>query len=166
MSVPGEAAEVIASSRSVPTPPFELSKERRREAASQQVASQKPAAQRAPLQDAEVLAGEEHLIEPLVSVGSNTLRSATPSADLAPESIPPVESGRGETELTFGGDAESSASKMASVENGKRNKDGIQEQMRFEAPNRGGRFEKTAPTIIDGEDLDVPTFMRQRLPIE
>jgi hypothetical protein len=53
-----------------------------------------------------------------------------------------------------------------SRENGKRTKDGGQEQMRFEAPHRGGRFEKTDPTIVDWEDLDVPTFMRQRLPIE
>jgi cell division protein FtsZ len=48
----------------------------------------------------------------------------------------------------------------------RRAKDNVQEQMRFEAPNRGGRFEKTDPTIVDGEDLDVPTFMRQRLPLE
>jgi cell division protein FtsZ len=48
----------------------------------------------------------------------------------------------------------------------KRAKDTVQEQMRFESPNRGGRFEKTDPTIVDGEDLDVPTFMRQHLPLE
>jgi cell division protein FtsZ len=47
----------------------------------------------------------------------------------------------------------------------RRNKDTVQEQMRFEPVNRG-RFEKTDPTIVDGEDLDVPTFMRQRLPLE
>jgi cell division protein FtsZ len=26
-----------------------------------------------------------------------------------------------------------------------------------------GRFDKSEPTIIDGEDLDVPTFMRKNL---
>ena len=26
-----------------------------------------------------------------------------------------------------------------------------------------GRFEKSEPTIVDGEDLDVPTFMRKNL---
>ena len=44
-------------------------------------------------------------------------------------------------------------------------KENVQEQMRFEPVNRG-RFEKTDPTIVDGEDLDVPTFMRQRVPLE
>ncbi len=34
------------------------------------------------------------------------------------------------------------------------------EQMQFEPVNRG-RFEKSEPTIIDGQDLDVPTFLRR-----
>lgn len=37
-----------------------------------------------------------------------------------------------------------------------------QSQMQFEAVNRG-RFEKSEPTIIDGQDLDVPTFLRRKL---
>ncbi len=32
-----------------------------------------------------------------------------------------------------------------------------------EAPTIRGRFDKSEPTIIDGEDLDVPTFMRKNL---
>jgi cell division protein FtsZ len=40
-------------------------------------------------------------------------------------------------------------------------KETVQEQMKFEPVNRG-RFEKTDPTIVDGEDLDVPTFLRRR----
>ncbi len=35
-----------------------------------------------------------------------------------------------------------------------------QEMLQFDPVNRG-RFEKSEPTIVDGEDLDVPTFMRQ-----
>jgi len=35
-----------------------------------------------------------------------------------------------------------------------------QEQMQFEPVTRG-RFEKSEPTIIDGQDLDVPTFLRR-----
>jgi hypothetical protein len=42
-----------------------------------------------------------------------------------------------------------------------RKKETVQEQMSFEPVSRG-RFEKTDPTIVDGEDLDIPTFMRQR----
>jgi len=37
-----------------------------------------------------------------------------------------------------------------------------QEVLQFEPVNRG-RFEKSEPTIIDGEDLDVPTFMRKKI---
>jgi len=40
-----------------------------------------------------------------------------------------------------------------------------QETMQFEAATRG-RFEKSEPTIIDGQDLDVPTFMRKRVRIK
>ena len=29
-----------------------------------------------------------------------------------------------------------------------------------------GRFDKSEPTIIDGEDLDVPTFMRKNLKVK
>jgi cell division protein FtsZ len=37
-----------------------------------------------------------------------------------------------------------------------------QEQMQFEPVTRG-RFEKSEPTIVDGQDLDVPTFLRRNL---
>jgi len=35
-----------------------------------------------------------------------------------------------------------------------------QEQMQFEPASRG-RFDKSEPTIVDGEDLDVPAFLRR-----
>jgi cell division protein FtsZ len=37
-----------------------------------------------------------------------------------------------------------------------------QEQMQFEPVTRG-RFEKSEPTIVDGQDLDVPTFLRRNI---
>ena len=37
-----------------------------------------------------------------------------------------------------------------------------QEVMQFEPVTRG-RFEKSEPTIVDGQDLDVPTYLRRRL---
>jgi cell division protein FtsZ len=43
-------------------------------------------------------------------------------------------------------------------------KKGRVEQMQFEPVNRG-RFEKSEPTIVDGQDLDVPTFLRKGLRI-
>ncbi len=37
-----------------------------------------------------------------------------------------------------------------------------QEQMQFEPVTRG-RFEKSEPTIVNGQDLDVPTFLRRNV---
>ena len=39
------------------------------------------------------------------------------------------------------------------------------EQMTLEPANRG-RFEKSEPTIVDGQDLDVPTFLRKNLKLK
>jgi len=40
-----------------------------------------------------------------------------------------------------------------------------QETLQFEPVSRG-RFEKSEPTIIDGQDLDVPTFLRQNVKVK
>jgi cell division protein FtsZ len=40
-----------------------------------------------------------------------------------------------------------------------------QETLQFEPVSRG-RFEKSEPTIIDGQDLDVPTFLRKHLRVK
>jgi cell division protein FtsZ len=39
-----------------------------------------------------------------------------------------------------------------------------QETLQFEPVTRG-RFEKSEPTIVDGQDLDVPTFLRRNLKV-
>ena len=39
------------------------------------------------------------------------------------------------------------------------------EQMSLEPVNRG-RFEKAQPTIVDGKDLDIPTFLRKNLTVK
>ena len=39
------------------------------------------------------------------------------------------------------------------------------EQLTLEPANRG-RFEKSEPTIVDGQDLDVPTFLRKNLKVK
>ncbi|MCX7670192.1 MAG: hypothetical protein N2439_08985, partial [Anaerolineae bacterium] len=38
----------------------------------------------------------------------------------------------------------------------------VQGKLAIEPPGKG-RFKDTAPTILDGEDLDVPTFIRRGL---
>jgi cell division protein FtsZ len=40
-----------------------------------------------------------------------------------------------------------------------------QETLQFEPVTRG-RFEKSEPTIVDGQDLDVPTFMRRNVKVK
>ncbi|MEI6349917.1 MAG: cell division protein FtsZ [Verrucomicrobiota bacterium] len=40
----------------------------------------------------------------------------------------------------------------------------LQETMQFEPVTRG-RFEKSEPTIVDGQDLDVPTYLRRHVKI-
>src|SRR4029450_13902628 len=40
-----------------------------------------------------------------------------------------------------------------------------QEVLQFEAVARG-RFEKSEPTIVEGEDLDVPTYLRKNLKVK
>jgi cell division protein FtsZ len=59
------------------------------------------------------------------------------------------------------------APKAAPKTNGKPKtaKEEKQEQMQFEPVTRG-RFEKSEPTIVDGQDLDVPTFLRQNIRVK
>ena len=40
-----------------------------------------------------------------------------------------------------------------------------QEVLQFEPVNRG-RFEKSEPTIVEGEDLDVPTYLRKKVKVK
>jgi cell division protein FtsZ len=139
------AQAVQSTARTTPIPPYELSKERRREAALQAATR----AEAAPV-----------VVEPTIDP-----RPAPPGVELAlshDETAPAVE----ETLLEVRREAGSGQEASAVANAAKRAKDTVQEQMRFESPNRGGRFEKTDPTIVNGEDLDVPTFMRQRLPLE
>ncbi|HEX8295494.1 MAG TPA: cell division protein FtsZ [Chthoniobacteraceae bacterium] len=47
----------------------------------------------------------------------------------------------------------------------KKAREAKQEQMQFEPVTRG-RFEKSEPTIVDGQDLDVPTFLRRQVKVK
>ncbi len=136
-----------ATLRNVPTPPFELSKERRREAATSLPLDPLP-----PIADfvpeATPVKQAEPLWEPVLP-----LEVEAAPADPLPSAAPLLETRAAEVQ-------ESPQEAIA-----RKAKENVQEQMRFEPVNRG-RFEKTDPTIVDGEDLDVPTFMRQGVPLE
>jgi cell division protein FtsZ len=169
----------------VATPPFELNKERRREAAlhepppqiffSEEVRSE-PKVEQVPLldvpppiqhshDDTEVLdpSQEAYSSRYVESISSSPSHEEPPAIvaheTVVPEAAYPVS----QNHVSVIPEVDRP---VVSNEPAKRPKDGVQEQMRFDAPNRGGRFEKTDPTIVDGEDLDVPTFMRQKLHLE
>jgi cell division protein FtsZ len=55
-----------------------------------------------------------------------------------------------------------SIARKAAADAEKAAREAKQEQMQFEPVTRG-RFEKSEPTIVNGEDLDVPTFLRRNL---
>jgi cell division protein FtsZ len=60
--------------------------------------------------------------------------------------------------------AECEESRVAGVDGSKPSFE-RQETLQLEPVSRG-RFEKSEPTIIDGEDLDVPTFLRRNVRIK
>jgi cell division protein FtsZ len=143
--------------RQTPVPPYELSKERRREAAILATSQQ----EMPPASDA--YPDESILVADSLNKPAEDEPSFFSAPDAAPDPEPQFELRPSKSEPPAAPEAETLANRDGA---GRRSKDNVQEQMRFEAPNRGGRFEKTDPTIVDGEDLDVPTFMRQRLPLE
>ena len=57
------------------------------------------------------------------------------------------------------------ASETKGKRRGKRKSQATQTKLRFDADGRG-RFKGIEPTILNGEDLDIPTFIRRRIPIE
>lgn len=142
--------------RQTPVPPYELSKERRREAALLATAQQGSSETSDAYPDESIL-----VVDSLTRPAEEELFERPPAAIPAPE--PEMEVSQPAPAAAPHADPDVAATRDGAV---RRSKDNVQEQMRFEAPNRGGRFEKTDPTIVDGEDLDVPTFMRQRLPLE
>jgi len=146
--------------RSTPVPPFERSKERRREEALAEAAIES----QADIEGVHAPSVQETAKDSTSGVTFHQAPSgSTPAAPLHSEDLPEASD---EHRGTAHADDDPLLPLGIPRENGKRTKDGGQEQMRFEAPHRGGRFEKTDPTIVDGEDLDVPTFMRHRLPLE
>jgi cell division protein FtsZ len=138
------AEQVSAPQRSVPIPPYEAAKGRRESAAQN--------AQR-------VEAIEEPVFLEPVTEKAETNLAPTVVADKEAD-----RRGVAETHAEVEPHTQPEVAPLSAA--AKRAKDTVQEQMRFESPNRGGRFEKTDPTIVDGEDLDVPTFLRQHLPLE
>ena len=138
-------------SRSLPIPPFELSKERRREAAPNPVVQPPPETVVDHRTEPSPVEGARAAQDPLHSVQFSLDEAVVPDPVPAPAPV------REQRPQEVPAPAQEPVARRA--------KENVQEQMRFEPVNRG-RFEKTDPTIVDGEDLDVPTFMRQKVSLE
>ena len=83
--------------------------------------------------------------------------SSSPSTEAAPPAEPEAVSGTsGSAEGSEDANDQSSLAKASSQKKAK------QETLPFESTR--GRFDKSEPTIVEGEDLDVPTFLRERKP--
>jgi cell division protein FtsZ len=61
------------------------------------------------------------------------------------------------------GEESDSSDDPSKAKPGSKTKPAKQETLQFESTTRG-RFDKSEPTIVEGEDLDVPTFLRIRKP--
>ncbi|MEA3211436.1 MAG: cell division protein FtsZ [Chthoniobacter sp.] len=81
---------------------------------------------------------------------AQTMAPVTPDAELIPNGHSAAASAQAR--------AAAAAAKKAARE-------AKQEQMQFEPVTRG-RFEKSEPTIVDGQDLDVPTFLRRNMKVK
>lgn len=86
---------------------------------------------------------------------------ATAVPPLSTEAAPPAEP---EAVSGTSGSAEGSedANDQSSLAKASSQKKAKQETLPFESTR--GRFDKSEPTIVEGEDLDVPTFLRERKP--
>jgi cell division protein FtsZ len=91
---------------------------------------------------------------------------AAPVATFISNEAPVVPTRNGEPERTVTEPHEESiALKEEKVSAGKVPTPAKQEVLQFEPVTRG-RFEKSEPTIIEGEDLDVPTYLRKNIKIK
>jgi len=106
-------------------------------------------------------AGEEHPSGHIISAAEFALEAATVAFDKPARK--PRESG---TLRVAADQTEQPARETLNATPAATSKKGERaEQMQFEQVNRG-RFEKSEPTIVDGQDLDVPTFLRRNFKLK
>jgi cell division protein FtsZ len=76
--------------------------------------------------------------------------------------LEPVEARAPKQEATSEADPANKAAPKPAPKAAPKKIEAKQEVLQFDALSRG-RFEKSEPTIIDGQDLDVPTFLRRKV---
>lgn len=105
--------------------------------------------------------------EPLLEVEPVDLVPAEPEAPAVAEPLPAPTAPRApfrrmERRAPLRAPADPAAPEPAAAAPGPAGKAPLQEVMQFEPVTRG-RFEKSEPTIVDGQDLDVPAYLRHRI---
>lgn len=105
---------------------------------------------------------EEEATAP-VAASANTSRQERPAQPETEEEEAPAAQETGGPKKTI--PATDPRPRRAIVEDGKKGTKPKQEFLPFDSVNRG-RFEKSEPTIVEGEDLDVPTFLRMKIKVK
>jgi cell division protein FtsZ len=146
-------------------------------------AAAEPARRSAPLQDAAVEESvsaapepepESYEAEPMAPTATEETEIQAPSEfepEPEPEAPPapathrrgPHKNGNGHA--NGNGKPHAAAAAGAALPVRPKSREERQETLQFEPVSRG-RFEKSEPTIVDGQDLDVPTFLRRNLKIK
>jgi cell division protein FtsZ len=105
-------------------------------------------------------------VEETVAFDGPTAAEALPAATPMSTETPLIPTRNGEPEHLITKPAEKSASwKEEKAFAEKPASSAKQEVLQFEPVTRG-RFEKSEPTIIEGEDLDVPTYLRKNVKVK
>lgn len=117
----------------------------------------------------EAIAPEPDLA-PVYIPSPEPIRIVVPPVEATPAPSPsvplaPAATAEAEVDGTAGSADERAAKTARAAARAKIAREEKQEQMLFEPVNRG-RFEKSEPTIIDGQDLDVPAFMRMNIRVK
>jgi cell division protein FtsZ len=118
-----------------------------------------------PENDVEQPAIEPALIEETVAFEEPTPAEATPVANPISLEAPVIPIYNGEPERTIPSHDKSIPSKDEKAAVEKTAAPAKQEVLQFEPVTRG-RFEKSEPTIIEGEDLDFPTYLRKHIKVK
>jgi cell division protein FtsZ len=105
-------------------------------------------------------------IEETVPFEEDVAAEAAPVATSVPVEQTAIPTGNGEPEPTLSVPHEKAvARKHDKVPGEKSVTPAKQEVLQFEPVTRG-RFEKSEPTIVEGEDLDVPTYLRKNIKVK
>jgi cell division protein FtsZ len=105
-------------------------------------------------------------VEETVPFGEPMAAEAAPAATPISTEDPVILTRNGEPELLISKPHEKSASRKEEKAPAEKSAPPAkQEILQFEPATRG-RFEKSEPTIIEGEDLDVPTYLRKNIKVK